>query len=119
MLIYLVRVLGILQRLSICYGVMILLHFLTNYGNKYRRKLAGFFMFGLYVTYLAVMISFGGASRLGPNCSKDNNLTDKCNFAGFTDHLILTDAHCFKGGYTDPEGLFSTLGAIITTYMGY
>lgn len=46
-------------------------------------------------------------------------MTDKCNFAGHVDHLILTDHHCWKGGYTDPEGVFSTIGAILTTYMGY
>ena len=59
-------------------------------------------MFGLYCTYLAVMVSFGGADLLDSTCTKQNNLTDRCNFAGYVDHLIMTDDHCFKGGYTDP-----------------
>lgn len=33
--------------------------------------------------------------------------------------MILRDSHCWKGGYTDPEGILSTMGAIITTFMGY
>lgn len=81
--------------------------------------MAGFFMFGLYFSYLAAMLSFDGSEKQGAHCSKDNNLADKCNFAGYVDHLILSDAHCWKGGYTDPEGLISTAGAIITTFMGY
>lgn len=76
-------------------------------------------MFGFYCAYLGLMLSFDGSESIGPQCSKSNNLTDHCNFAGYVDHLILTDGHCWKGGYTDPEGIISTMGAIITTYMGY
>jgi predicted acyltransferase len=110
--------LGILQRLSICYAALLLVHLATDYGSKFGRRLAGLFMIAFYFAYLALMITFGGADRLGPDCTKDNNLTDRCNFAGFVDHLILTDNHCWRGGYTDPEGIVSTMGAILTTYMG-
>ena len=98
---------------------MILVHVLTNYANKFRIIVTCFFMFCLYCAYLVVMISFEGAEILDISCGKANNLADRCNFAGYIDHLILTDNHCFKGGYTDPEGIFSTIGAIITTFMGY
>ena len=93
---------GILQRLSLCYATTILVHISTGYGSKYGRKLASFFMFGLYCSYLAAMVSFDGAEHLGSQCSWHNNMSDKCNFAGWVDHLVLTDAHCWKGGYTDP-----------------
>lgn len=113
------RILGILQRLSLAYAAVLLVHAVTGYGNKYRRKLAAIFMFGLYFVYLSAMLSFDGSEKIGPHCSKANNLSDGCNFVGYVDHLILTDGHCWKGGYTDPEGTISTIGAIITTYMGY
>jgi predicted acyltransferase len=54
------RILGILQRLSLCYAAILLLHIFTGYGAKYPRRLAFLFMFGLYFTYLALMISFDG-----------------------------------------------------------
>jgi predicted acyltransferase len=63
------------------------------------------------------MISFDGGDIEG--CSKSNNLTDPCNIAGYIDRKILTPDHMLKHTYTDPEGIFSTIGSIITTYMGY
>jgi predicted acyltransferase len=108
---------GILQRLSICYGAILCYHLSTNYGESKRRKFGGFIMLILYLVYLSLMISFEGGDILG--CSKENNLTDPCNIAGYIDRKVFTFDHMLKHVYTDPEGLFSTIGAIITTYMGY
>ena len=113
------RVIGILQRLSICYAVGLLLHLATNYGDPMRRKLAAFFMFAVYCVYTALMVSFDGQDSLGPNCNRANNLSFPCNFAGYVDQLIFTSSHCFRTQCPDPEGLMSTLGAILTTYLGY
>ena len=98
---------------------MILVHFLTGYAKIFRLKIASLVMFGLYLAYLALMLTFTGADILDPSCDRSNNLTERCNFAAFVDHLILTDDHCYKWKYTEPEGLFSTIGAIITTFLGY
>jgi len=94
-----VRMLGILQRLSICYAFLLLTHVATRYGDRILRVVAALFMLGLYCAQLFMMVEYSSGKE---GCSSDNNLTDKCNFAGYVDHLILTDHHCWKGGYTDP-----------------
>lgn len=116
---YIVRFVGILQRLSICYGLVLLVHVITGYGKPLGRKLVAFFMFGLFCVYTALMLSFNGQDSLDPSCNKENNLTFHCNFAGYVDKLIFTSSHCFRTACPDPEGIFSTIGAFITTYMGY
>ncbi len=58
----LVRVLGILQRLSLCYGLMLLCHYVTGYGSVRRRKFLGLFMFIVYIVYFVLMVSFDGAN---------------------------------------------------------
>ena len=58
----LVRVLGILQRLSLCYGLMLLCHYATGYGSVRRRKFLALFMFILYIVYFTLMVSFDGAN---------------------------------------------------------
>lgn len=51
---------GILQRLAICYGLILSFHVLTGYGNN-RKRFIGFIMIIiLYVIYLSLMISFDG-----------------------------------------------------------
>jgi len=55
---YVVRIPGILQRLSICYLLVVFIHFITFYGEKAYRFL-GFLMalsFGLI--YLVFMLTF-------------------------------------------------------------
>lgn len=56
---------------------------------------------------------------MGSQCSRLNNLTEKCNFVGYVDNLIFSEAHCYRGSCPDPEGIISTIGALITTFMGY
>lgn len=50
-------------------------------------------------------------------CSTENNLTPFCNFSGYIDRMILTTQHILR--VTDPEGIFSTLSSLLTTYAGY
>lgn len=76
-------------------------------------------MLGLYLLYLTLMVSFNGNDFFGPQCNKQNNLTPRCNFAGFVDQSVFTTSHCWRGHCPDPEGIMSTIGAILTTYMGY
>jgi len=60
---YLVRILGILQRMSICYGLILLIHWLTDYGtNIIKRMIGAFFMVGLIILYLVLMLPWSDAS---------------------------------------------------------
>ena len=57
-------------------------------------------MFIILIGYTLVMIMFSGGDIQG--CSRDNNLTIDCNFAGYLDRLILTRAHIWRQKSTDP-----------------
>lgn len=57
-------------------------------------------MLAVYITYLSLMITFDGGDQ--PGCSKELNLTDKCNIAGLIDRKILTPNHMLKRVFTDP-----------------
>lgn len=57
-IIYLVRVLGILQRIALCYCLVSLVHVLTDYGNKTYRFVGAVFAVGCLLTYMAYMLTF-------------------------------------------------------------
>lgn len=109
------RILGILQRMSVCYGVVLFVHWATDYSqHALKRTVAAFFMVGLVILYLALMLPWSDESI---GCRRDNNLDPYCNFAGYVDRAIFTEAHIMEK--TDPEGVISTLTSIFTTYVGY
>ncbi len=63
--IILVRVLGILQRISICYGLLACIHFITDYGNKAYRYIGTVIAISAALIYLVFMLSF---ENLDINC---------------------------------------------------
>ena len=71
-------------------------------------------MIGLVFLYIALMISWEDPSI---GCYKPNNLDPYCNFAGYVDRAVFTEAHIMQK--TDPEGIISTINAAMTTYVGY
>ena len=61
--------------------------------------------------YLCFMVSFS------IDCEYPHNLKKDCNFTRWLDMKVFTYNHMLKP--TDPEGLFSTLSALLTAYGGY
>ena len=55
---YSVRILGILQRLALCYGFLAVLHRLTNYGDKSLRFAGVLATVLAGITYLGLMLNF-------------------------------------------------------------
>lgn len=55
---YLVRVMGILQRLSLCYGALCFVHVITNYGEKSYRFVGVLFCSACAMIYLTFMLTF-------------------------------------------------------------
>jgi predicted acyltransferase len=100
------RIMGVLQRIALCYlfGSLIL-HYL---------KLKKSIIFGslILLGYWAVMWFFG---------DQPNPLSLEHNAALKFDRLIFNDANLYKGyGLSfDPEGLLSTLPAIVNVIAGY
>ncbi|MGW1454348.1 acyltransferase family protein [Salegentibacter agarivorans] len=100
------RIMGVLQRIALCYlFASLILHYL---------KLKKSIIFGslILLGYWAVMWFFG---------DQPNPLSLEHNAALKFDRLIFNDANLYKGyGLSfDPEGLLSTLPAIVNVIAGY
>jgi len=96
------RILGVLQRIALGYGIAALI---VHYGRR-----AGAIGFGLgaLLGYWWVMYAFGDYSLAG-------------NAAIKLDKLVLGEAHMYHGEGVafDPEGILSTLPAIVNVLAGY
>ncbi|MBF2063884.1 MAG: DUF5009 domain-containing protein [Calothrix sp. C42_A2020_038] len=102
-----IRIMGVLQRISLVY-------MLASFAvlNLKRRQ--------LWVLSLILLIGYWIAMQLIPVPGYGaNNLTPEGNLAAYIDRLIVGKNHLYKGGPFDPEGLFSTLPAIVTVLFGY
>jgi predicted acyltransferase len=87
---FVVRILGILQRLSVCYAVVLAIHVLTRYGNPKRRVLGYVSVVAMILIYLAYMLNF---TKPEIGCTAQNNLTPFCNFGAYIDRMIFTQFH--------------------------
>ena len=101
-----IRIAGVLQRIAICYLVASLI-FLTT---KVRTQLL--IAIALLIVYCLVMTNFA-APGWAPG-----DLTKEGSIASFIDRKLL-GAHIWKQGKVyDPEGLLSTIPAVVTTLLG-
>lgn len=101
-----VRIMGVLQRIALCYFIAsLVVHYL-----KYNGALA--FSVVTLLGYWAIMYFFGAP---GDPYSLEGNAALKF------DSLIIPDANLYKGfGIPfDPEGLLSTLPAVVNVIAGY
>lgn len=106
-----IRIMGVLQRISVAYLLAALA--VLNLPRKSQWILAVTLLIGYWLVMSLVPVPDFGAG----------NLTREGNFGAYIDRLILTKAHLYKGdGFNnmgDPEGLFSTLPAVVTVLIGY
>lgn len=106
-----IRIMGVLQRISIAYllASLIVLHV----PRKWQWILSGLILIGYWLLMSFVPVPDYGAGVL----------TREGNFAAYIDRLIIPKAHLYKGdGFNslgDPEGLFSTLPAVVSVLIGY
>ncbi len=102
------RIMGVLQRIAVCYLVTALIFIRTNWKQQAIIAVA------LLLVYWALMTLFNV-----PGC-EITTIDDKgCNLAAFIDRTILTENHIWKQSKIfDPEGLLSTVPAIATTLAG-
>lgn len=84
---------GILQRLSLCYGCILLLHCVTRYGTTSRKVLGSLFMVVVFVVYISFMLSWSDPDG---GCPQSNNLSEECNFVGYVDRAVLTRDHIYR-----------------------
>jgi predicted acyltransferase len=100
------RLLGVLQRIAICYLVVSLLYLFTGIRGQMAT------IIGLLALYTALMLwvpvpGYGAG-----------NWTVEGNFAHYVDRLMLRTHNYARTKTWDPEGIVSTLPAIATTLLG-
>ncbi|MBD0310747.1 MAG: DUF5009 domain-containing protein, partial [Microcoleus sp. T1-bin1] len=102
-----IRIMGVLQRIGLAYFISAIA--ILNLSPRNQKLLAVAVLFGYWgaLTVFAV-----GGYTAGP-------LTPEGNLGGYVDRLILGSQHLYKGGPFDPEGLLSTLPAVVTVLTGY
>ena len=96
------RILGVLQRIALCYGIGSTLSLLLN-----KKQIIGLCA-ALLLGYWAVLLQFG-------------DLSLQNNAVRHLDLFLFGETHLWKGDgiYFDPEGLLSTIPALATYLIGY
>lgn len=102
------RIPGVLQRIAVCYLIASLIFLHADW--KKLSVIAGCFLFVYWALMTLIPV---------PNCAI-TTLDDKaCNLAAYVDRLIFTENHIWKQAKVyDPEGILSTIPAIVTTISG-
>jgi predicted acyltransferase len=76
---------------------------------------------GQIVLGIILLLGYWAALAFLPNFGEyERNLSHEGNVAGWVDRAVLGPNHMYSGDrVTDPEGLLSTLPAIVTALLGY
>lgn len=102
-----IRIMGVLQRLAICYGCTALI------GSLMSRKVIAWLIVAFLAAYSIILLLFDGLEF------------SEGNIVGMLDRAILGEQHMYHehaGGVTvalDPEGLLSTIPSIAHTLIGF
>lgn len=103
-----VRIFGVLQRISVCYLITSLIFLHTTWKQQVGIAITLLLGYWLVMTTIPV-----------PGCEITSVSDKACNLAAYLDRLILTENHIWRGGKVyDPEGILSTIPAIVTTISG-
>ncbi len=114
-----IRILGVLQRIGLTYGLAASVAMLTvRQGEDGRAHLN---IPTLAVTAFAALIGYWALMTLVPVPGFGvGDLSREGNLAAFIDRAVLTPAHMWRGGkgIYDPEGLLSTIPALANVLFG-
>lgn len=102
------RIPGVLQRIAVCYAIVSIMFLHTDWKKLSLIGVILLLFYWLVMTIVPV-----------PNC-EITTIDDKaCNLAAYIDRLILTENHIWRTSKVfDPEGILSTIPAIVTTISG-
>jgi len=105
------RLMGVLQRIGLAYLFASLI--VLKLPEKTQWALAGILLIFYWLTMMYIPVPDYGAGML----------TQEGNFGAFIDRLIIAKPHLYAGdGFNfrgDPEGLFSTIPAVVNVLFGY
>jgi len=103
-----IRIMGVLQRIAICYLVASLLFLHTDWRQQALIAIGLLIIYWFLMTFIDV-----------PNCITTSVNLKPCNLAAYIDRSILTENHMWQQSKVyDPEGLLSTIPAIATAIAG-
>lgn len=106
-----IRIMGVLQRISFAYLLTALI--VLNVPRRRQWAIAFLLLIGYWLALSFVPVPGYGVG----------NLTREGNLGAYIDRLVIGTAHLYKGdqfnSMGDPEGLFSTLPAVVTVLLGY
>jgi predicted acyltransferase len=102
-----VRVMGVLQRIALAY--LIASWVVLHVPRRRQWWLAGALLVGYWGAMTVVPVPGHGAGALTPGG----------NLAGYLDRLVFGVRHMYLNGPYDPEGLLSTLPAVVSVLIGY
>lgn len=96
-----IRILGVMQRLALCYGATALIALSMKHRN------IPYLIATLLVGYLIVLLVGNGFEY------------NETNIVSIVDRAVLGTAHMYKDNGIDPEGLLSTIPAIAHVLIGF
>jgi len=106
-----IRIMGVLQRISLAYLLAALV--VLKLPRRGQWACALLLLIGYWVAMSVVPVPGYGVG----------NLSREGNLGAYIDRLIIGTAHLYKGDHFnsmgDPEGLFSTLPAVVSVLLGY
>jgi predicted acyltransferase len=103
-----IRIPGVLQRIAVCYLVTSLIFLHTNWKQQLGIGIV------LLIAYWIVMTTISV-----PGCEVTTMNDKTCNLAAYIDRMIITVPHIWSQGKVyDPEGILSTIPAIVTCLSG-
>jgi predicted acyltransferase len=102
------RIPGVLQRIAVCYLLVSLIYLHTSWKQQTVIGITLLLVYWLMMTVIPV-----------PGCDVWTVDDKACNLAAWFDRTILTEAHMWRSAKVfDPEGILSTIPAIVTTMSG-
>jgi predicted acyltransferase len=102
------RIAGVLQRISVCYLVTAIVFLHTTWKQQVGIAV------GLLLGYWLIMTTIPV-----PGCEVTSVSDKACNLAAYIDRMIIGENHIWRFGKVyDPEGILSTIPAIVTTISG-
>ena len=102
------RIPGVLQRIAVCYLIASLIFLHTNWKQQAIISIVLLLLYWILMTIIPV-----------PGCDVTTIDDKACNLAAWLDRTVLTEAHMWRSAKVyDPEGILSTIPAIVTTLSG-
>lgn len=96
-----IRILGVMQRLALCYGASALIALLIKH------RYIPYLIVALLVGYFIILVIGNGFAY------------NETNILSIVDRSILGDAHMYQDNHIDPEGLLSTIPSIAHVLIGF